>query len=151
MSRKVLGAGRTSLHIDRSMKVLLAARLAAAAIPVALLMASHCADLACADASPDLPNSPAKLVAPLQRDNNSPQRLAGWLAGLSSLPCSSTAPSSDGVVTVRTDTCGKWTYSAAVAGGWGHSFCGGQGRYRGTGSGLGFLHEYPWSPALPCR
>ncbi len=51
-----------------------------AVLSVALLMASPCADLACADASHDLPKSPAKLVAPLQRHNNSDQRLAGFQA-----------------------------------------------------------------------
>ena len=83
MSRKVLGAGRTSLHINRLVKVVVVAPLMTATVFLALLMASCCADLACADASPDLPNSPAKLVAPLQHRDNLPQRLTGWLPVLS--------------------------------------------------------------------
>ena len=45
---------------------------------MALLLASHCADLAFADASPNLPKSPAKLVAPLQRAKKVPPEF-DWL------------------------------------------------------------------------
>ena len=57
---------------------LLVALLMTTAFWVALLLASHCADLAFVDASPDLPKSPAKLVAPLQRTKKVPSE-TGWL------------------------------------------------------------------------